>query len=196
MEVSAKAHEDAASPLEPTKKASAPAQPSEEKPSPPTAATASDPKVREEVTRVLGSSKDQSEESPPASSDKQEEKTSEKGSKSPPRPDDKKMSPPPAEEDTDILEFISATEGEASSSAWELVPEKKIARKIGVKSDSELDHLVKKVVKEEAEQRKLTSTAAISSSSSSSSSSSHPIFWSYFDDSEGPLCYDPRRACC
>ena len=57
--------------------------------------------------------------------DKQEEKAS----KSTPKPDDKKMSPPPAGEDTDILEFTSATEGEGSSSAWELVPEKKIARK-------------------------------------------------------------------
>ena len=36
----------------------------------------------------------------------------------------------------------------ASSSAWEVVPEKKVARKIGVKSDSELDHPLKKAVKE------------------------------------------------
>ena len=80
---------------------------------------------------------------------------------SPPQPKESKKSPPPADEDTDVLEFTSATEGEASSSAWELVPEKKIARKIGVKSDSELDHLLKKVVKE-AEQHQLTSPAAAS----------------------------------
>ena len=102
-----------------------------------------------------------SEESPP--SDKPEEKTSvEDPSVSPPQPKESKKSPPPADEDTDVLAFTSATEGEASSSAWELVPEKKIARKIGVKSDSELDHLIKKVVKEEAEQWQLTSPAAAS----------------------------------
>ena len=100
------------------------------------------------------------------------EKQEEKASKSPPKPDDKKMSPPPAGEDTDILEFTSATEGEGSSSAWELVPEKKIARKIGVKSDSELDHLVKQVIREEAEQRELTSIAAAAAVTSSSGASS------------------------
>ena len=50
----------------------------------------------------------------------------------------------PDESKDDILEFTSATEGEGeSSSAWQLVPEKKIARKLGVKSDTELDHLLK-----------------------------------------------------
>ena len=52
----------------------------------------------------------------------------------------------------DILDFTSATEGEegGSSSAWDLVPQElpKIARKIGTKSDSELDYLMKKVIKE------------------------------------------------
>ena len=81
------------------------------------------------------------------------------------------MSPPPAGDDTDLLEFTSATEGEGSFSAWELVPEKKIARKIGVKSDSELDPLVKKVAREEAEQRELTSIAAAAVTSSPGASS-------------------------
>ena len=134
-----------------------------------------------------------SEESPPASSDKpaekesppsQEEKPSSQAEReevthrlgsskaaeetaltSPPEPEKKKD---PA--DDDILEFTSATEGEASSSAWELVPEKKIARKKGVNSDSELDHMVKKAVREEAEQRKLTSQAQLTSAAVTTSS--------------------------
>ena len=69
--------------------------------------------------------------------------------------DSKDPSPPePKPQDSaedDLLEFTSATEGEASSSAWELVPEKKIARKKGVKSDSEIDSLLKKVIKEAEE---------------------------------------------
>ena len=169
------AQEDTASPPEQKESAG-------DEPSPPASSAA-----MEEVTHVMGTSeKKKSEESPP--SDKPEEKKSEesppsdkieekKPEVSPPsgkieektsvedpplQPKESKKSPPPADEDTDILEFTSGTEGEASSSAWELVPEKKIARKIGVKSDSELDHLIKKVVKEEAEQRQLTSQAAAS----------------------------------
>ena len=49
--------------------------------------------------------------------------------------------------DDDIFEFTSATEGEASS-AWDLVPEPKIARKKGVKSDTEIDTMLKKAIKE------------------------------------------------
>ena len=79
------------------------------------------------------------------------------------------MSPPPAGDDTNLLEFTSATEGEGSSSAWELVPEKKIARKIGVKCDSELDH-PREMVREEAEQRELTSIAAAAAAAVTSSS--------------------------
>ena len=54
-----------------------------------------------------------------------------------------------------------------------LVQEKRIARKKGVHSESELDHLVKKVVQEEAEQRKLASMkgAVVTSSSGASSTS-------------------------
>ena len=84
---------------------------------------------------------------------------------SPPEPEKKKD---PA--DDDILEFTSATEGEASSSAWELVPEKKIARKKGVNFDSELDHMVKKTVKEEAEQQQLASQAQVTSAAVTTSS--------------------------
>ena len=100
-------------------------------------------------------------------------KQEEESAKSPPKSEDAKMSPvPPTGEDADLLEFTSATE-EGSSSAWELVPEKRISRKKGVNSDSELDHLVKKLVQEEAEQTKLTSlkAAAITSSSGASSTS-------------------------
>ena len=75
---------------------------------------------------------------------------------SPKKPEDSKDPSPPESKpqdsaEEDLLEFTSATEGEgeASSSAWELVPnERKIARKKGVKSDSEIDSLVKKVIKE------------------------------------------------
>ena len=72
--------------------------------------------------------------------------------------------------DDDILEFTSATEGEPSSSAWDLVPEVKIARKKGVKSDSELDHMVKKAVREEAKQRELASKAQVTSAAVATSS--------------------------
>ena len=76
-------------------------------------------------------------------------------------------SPPDA--DDDLLEFTSATEGEAeSSSAWELVPgERQIARKKGVKSDSELDDLMKKVIKE-AEGSPPSSSKPLTSASASS----------------------------
>ena len=83
------------------------------------------------------------------------------------------------EEDDDILDFTSATpqKVKASSSAWEVVPEKKVARKIGVKSDSELDHLLKKVVKEAKEQPLTSSSAAaVTSSSAAASTSSKDLF--------------------
>ena len=75
----------------------------------------------------------------------------------------------PPEADDDLLEFTSATEGEAeSSSAWELVPgERQIARKKGVKSDSELDVFMKKVIKE-AEESPPSSSKPLTSASSSS----------------------------
>ena len=75
----------------------------------------------------------------------------------------------PPEADDDLLEFTSATEGEAeSSSAWELVPgERQIARKKGVKSDSELDVFMKKVIKE-AEESPPASSKPLTSASSSS----------------------------
>ena len=98
---------------------------------------------------------------------------------SPPKPqqseDSKDPSPPESKPkdsaEDDLLEFTSATEGEgeASSSAWELVPqERRIARKKGVKSDSEIDSLVKKVIKE-AEQPTLAVTSKEVTSSSSTS---------------------------
>ena len=69
------------------------------------------------------------------------------------------------------MEFTSATEGEegGSSSAWDLVPpeQPRIARKKGVKSDSELDSLVKKVIKE-AESSPPTTSEQLTTSSSSS----------------------------
>ena len=53
------------------------------------------------------------------------------------------------------------------------MPEKRISRKKGVHSESELDHLVKEVVQKESEQRKLASTkgAVVTSSSGASSTS-------------------------
>ena len=136
------------------------------------------------------SSEPEKEKSPPASEDQQkEEKPSasppqrkeEKPAASPPPPEDKKKKSPPAqqpmEEDDDILDFTSATEGEGSSSAWEVVPEKKVARKVGVKSDSELDHLLKKLIKEAKEQPLTSSSAAaVTSSSAAASTSSKDLF--------------------
>ena len=73
----------------------------------------------------------------------------------------------PDEDKDDIFEFTSATEGEVESlSAWELVPEKKVARKVGVKSDAELDQLVKKVIAE-AKTTQITSAPPASTCSSS-----------------------------
>ena len=59
----------------------------------------------------------------------------------------------------------------------EVVPDKRVARKIGVKSDGELDHLLKKVAKE-AKEQPLTSpsVAAITSSSAAASTSSKDLF--------------------
>ena len=102
-------------------------------------------------------------------------------SKLPEKPEAEGASPPKAEQtgkaaessppeaDDDLLEFTSATEGEAeSSSAWELVPgERQIARKKGVKSDSELDDLMKKVIKE-AEGSPPSSSKPLTSTSSAS----------------------------
>ena len=88
--------------------------------------------------------------------------------KAAPAAEAKASSPPEADED--LLEFTSATEGEgeASSSAWELVPgERQIARKKGVKSDSELDVFMKKVIKE-AEESPPASSKQLTSASSSS----------------------------
>ena len=81
----------------------------------------------------------------------------------------------PPEADDDLLEFTSATEGEAeSSSAWELVPgERQIARKKGVKSDSELDDLMKKVIKE-AEGSPPSSSKPLTSASSKAAVTSIP----------------------
>ena len=84
-------------------------------------------------------------------------------------PKEKTAQSSPQEADDDLLEFTSASEGEAeSSSAWELVPgERQIARKKGVKSDSELDDLMKKVIKE-AEGSPPSSSKPLTSLSSSS----------------------------
>ena len=86
------------------------------------------------------------------------------GSKDPSPPESKSQDPG----NEDLLEFTSATEGEASSSAWEMVPEKKIARKKGVKSDTELDSMMKKVIKE-AESSPPGSSAQVTAAASSSS---------------------------
>ena len=99
----------------------------------------------EEVTLKVGSGAASEDPSPPESKKPED-------SKDPSPPESK---PQDSVED-DLLEFTSATEGEgeASSSAWELVPERKIARKKGVKSDSEIDSLVKKVIKKPSSQRR------------------------------------------
>ena len=98
------------------------------------------------------SSAQEKETSPPSPKQKPME---EKKAPSPPPPEEKPTikSPPTVqpvkEDDNDVLNFTSAAEAEAeSSSAWEVVPEKKVARKIGVKIDSEFDHLVQKVILE------------------------------------------------
>ena len=87
---------------------------------------------------------------------------------SPPKPQESQDPSPPEE---DLLEFTSATEGEegGSSSAWDLVPpeQPRIARKKVVKSDSELDSLVKKVIKEAESSPPITSEQLTTSSSSS-----------------------------
>ena len=69
----------------------------------------------------------------------------------------------------DILDFTSATEGEdvASSSTWDLVPDYKVSRKKGVKSDSEMDTLLKRVIKE-AEASPPSKLEPLTASSSSS----------------------------
>ena len=122
----------------------------------------------EEVTLKVGSGAASEDPSPPESKKPED-------SKDPSPPDSKKPedskdpSPPePKPQDSaedDLLEFTSATEGEgeASSSAWELVPhERRIARK----KDSEIDSLVKKVIKEAEQpaQAQVTSENVTSSS--------------------------------
>ena len=92
------------------------------------------------------------------------------GSKEKAEPTERAKGPSPPEEEEDLLEFTSATEGEgeASSSAWEMVPpERRIARKKGTKSDSELDVLMKKVIKE-AEASPPDASKQLTASSSSS----------------------------
>ena len=130
---------------------------------------------QEEATLKVSSSVAAKDPSPPESKQPEDSKDP-----SPPKPkqseDSQDPSPPeskpqdPAEED--LLEFTSATEGEgeASSSACELVPERKIARKKGVKSDSEIDTLVKKVIKEAEQQAPVTSDKLTSDKVTSSSS--------------------------
>ena len=168
--------------LEVTKK------PEEEKASPPAEQSkkseesppASSDKPAEEASPPASSDKPAEESSPPASSDKPEEKQS-------PPPDREEVthklgsskaedsSPPESKQpndpaDDDLLEFTSATEGEASSSAWELAPDKKIARKKGVKSDSEIDSLLKKVIKEAEGPEKVQVTPKDLTSSGAASS--------------------------
>ena len=163
----------------------------EEKASPP----AEQPKKSEE-SPPASSDKPAEEASPPASSDKPEEK------KSPPPREEEPSAQPEGEEvthklgsskaaedpsppeskqlkdsaDDDLLEFTSATEGEASSSAWELVPEQKIARKKGVKSDSDMDSMLKKAIKE-AEQPLLAKNCSQPHEVSSTSGSLASCSW-------------------
>ena len=86
--------------------------------------------------------------------------------------------------DDDLLEFTSATKGEASSSAWELAPERKIARKKGVNSDSEIDHMLKKAIKEEAEQQEKAQVtpADVTASSGAPSTSGKDVVASIPED--------------
>ena len=121
---------------------------------------------KEEVTLKVGSSAAAEDPSPPESKKPEV-------SKDPSLPEPKSQD---SVED-DLLEFTSATEGEASSSAWELVPERKIARKKGVKSDSEIDSLVKKVIKEAEEptQAQVTSKDVTSSAGASSTSAKDAV---------------------
>ena len=87
---------------------------------------------------------------------------------SPPKPQEFQDPSPPED---DLLDFTSATEGEegGSSSAWDLVPPElpRVSRKKGVKSDSEIDSLVKKVIKEAESSPPITSEQLTTSSSSS-----------------------------
>ena len=161
-------------------------------PSPPSdkpaeeASTPAASKPAEEASAPAASDKPMEEASPPASSDKQE------GDKSPPHREEvtrklggsKEEDPSPPESkqpkdsvDDDLLEFTSATKGEASSSAWELVPEQKIARKKGVKSDSEIDSMLKKVIKEaeQPEKAQVTSKDVTASSGASSTSAKDAV---------------------
>ena len=138
-------------------------------------------KPAEEASPPAASDKPMEGASPPASSEKQEEK------KSPPHSEEvthklgsskaEDPSPPESKQpkdsaDDDLLEFTSAAEGEASSSAWELVPEQKIARKKGVKSDTEIDSMPKKAIKEaeQPEKAQVTSKDVTASSGASSTS--------------------------
>ena len=146
-----KAQEETSPPKE-QEETSTPKAPEEAASSKPQEETASPPKAQEAAPPP-----ETSEASPPPKS------SQDKGSK------ERAAESSPPEADDDLLEFTSATEGEAeSSSAWELVPGKRqIARKKGVKSDSELDMMMKKVIKE-AEESPPSSSKPLTSVSSSS----------------------------
>ena len=98
--------------------------------------------------------------------------------------------------DDDLLEFTSATEDEASSSAWELVPERKIARKKGVNSDSEIDHMLKKAIKEEAEQQEKAQVtpADVTASSGASSTSGKDVVASIPEDPAAEAAEEQSRG--
>ena len=102
------------------------------------------------------------------SSSEKAEPSGEAKALSPPKPQQSQDPSPPED---DLLEFTSATEGEegGSSSAWDLVPPElpKISRKKGTKPDSELDSLMKKVIKEAESSPPDTSKQLTASSSSS-----------------------------
>ena len=127
------------------------------------------PKQQSEESKAPEASsppEDQPSEKPKESSSQKTAPSGEAKALSPPKPQEFQDPSPPED---DILDFTSATEGEegASSSAWDLVPSElpRISRKKGIKSDSELDSLVKKVIKE-AESSPPTTSEQLTSSSS------------------------------
>ena len=158
--------------------ASSPQQPKEKQPKEASPPQSSEDKKTEDKATEEASPPQQSQEekaageaSPPQQPDEEkreeatykvaEKKADESTPPSEPQPSSA-ASPPgdtffasPDEGKDDILEFTSATEGEGEpSSAWELAPEKKIVRKVGVKSGAELDHLLKKAVAEASHKEK------------------------------------------
>ena len=174
-----------------------PVRPEAEEASPPTAQKETSPPQEQEEAKSSSKAPEETSTSKAqeeaASSKPQEETASPpEAQKAAPPPKTAEASPPPEssqdkgskeraaqssppEADDDLLEFTSATEGEAeSSSAWELVPgERQIARKKGVKSDSELDDLMKKVIKE-AEGSPPSSSKPLTSASSKAAVTSIP----------------------